>query len=56
MTRKEAIEMAQRWAKEFAPSYYKEPFQPHEWVIKAMMTAYSAGFDDGWDESTSRYR
>jgi hypothetical protein len=56
MTRKEAVELAQKIAKDFQPSYYVEPFQPHEWVIKALMEAFNKGFDDGWDESTSRYR
>lgn len=39
MTREQAIEIAQRCAKAKPPSYYSEPFQPHEWVIDAILAA-----------------
>lgn len=37
MTREQAIEIARRCAKSKPQSYYAEPFQPHEWVIDAIM-------------------
>lgn len=37
MTREQAIEIALRCAKAKPQSYYSEPFQPHEWVIDAIM-------------------
>lgn len=39
MTREEAIEIARYCAKAKPQSYYSEPFQPHEWVIDAIMMA-----------------
>ena len=39
MTRDEAIEIARAAAKANQPSYYAEPFQPHEWVVDAILTA-----------------
>lgn len=39
VTRDEAIEIAVRHAKEQAPSYYVEPFEPHEWVVRAILEA-----------------
>ncbi len=39
MTRDEAIEHARKHAKAQPESYYVEPFQPHEWVIGAIMAA-----------------
>ncbi|MDB6104120.1 MAG: hypothetical protein JWO52_4119 [Gammaproteobacteria bacterium] len=40
MTRQEAIEIARRCAKAKPQSYYSEPFEPHEWVIDAMIEAW----------------
>jgi hypothetical protein len=37
MTREEAIALAQLHAREKPESYYSEPFQPHEWVIAALI-------------------
>lgn len=39
MTRELAIEIARKCAKAKPQSYYAEPFQPHEWVIDAIMEA-----------------
>jgi hypothetical protein len=38
MTRDEAIEIARAAAKAKPQSYYAEPFEPHEWVIDAIMS------------------
>lgn len=37
MTREQAIEIARHCAKAKPQSYYSEPFQPHEWVIDAIL-------------------
>lgn len=47
MTREEAVAIAQSFAKAHPESYYAEPFQPHEWVIKAIEYAFELGQDDG---------
>jgi hypothetical protein len=39
LTRDQAIEIARRCAKAKPQSYYAEPFQPHEWVIDAILQA-----------------
>lgn len=44
MTREQAIEIARRFAKAKPQSYYSEPFQPHEWVIDAIVAAYLKGY------------
>jgi hypothetical protein len=43
MTREQAIQLARRFAKAKPQSYYSEPFQPHEWVIDAIVAAYLKG-------------
>ena len=43
MTRDQAIEIAQEAAKLLPESYYSEPFQPHEWVIEAILMAFCRG-------------
>jgi len=43
MTREQAITIAQEAAKQLPESYYQEPFQPHEWVIEAILRAYRLG-------------
>lgn len=43
MSRQQAIELARRFAKAKPQSYYSEPFQPHEWVIDAIVAAYLKG-------------
>ena len=45
MTRKQAIEIARECAKTKPESYYAEPFQPHEWVIDAIMKAEDWGYN-----------
>jgi hypothetical protein len=42
MTREKAIEIARRCVKIKPQSYYHEPFQPHEWVIDAIVAAAAA--------------
>lgn len=53
MNREQAIEIAREYAKAKPESYYAEPFQPHEWVIDAITSAYELGFligsDAGYD-------
>lgn len=39
MNREQAIELAREHAKAKPQSYYAEPFQPHEWVIDAILDA-----------------
>jgi hypothetical protein len=39
MTYEEAVELARKHAKANPQSYYAEPFQPHEWVISAILEA-----------------
>lgn len=37
MTREQAIEIARAAAKARRPSYYAEPFEPHAWVVDAIL-------------------
>lgn len=37
LTREDAIEIARRCAKAKPQSYYAEPFEPHEWVVDAIL-------------------
>lgn len=39
MSRDEAIDIACEYADLFKPSYYEEPFQPHEWAVQAILAA-----------------
>lgn len=39
MTRQQAVEIARRCAKAKSPIYYAEPFEPHEWVVDAILEA-----------------
>lgn len=39
MSREEAIDIAKEYAGLFRPSYYAEPFEPHEWVVQAILAA-----------------
>lgn len=39
MTRDEAVEIARAAAAAKPPSYYAEPFAPHEWVVDAVLAA-----------------
>lgn len=41
ITREQAIEIARRCAKAKPQSYYAEPFDPHEWVLDAILRATS---------------
>jgi hypothetical protein len=41
MNREQAIALARECAKARPQSYYAEPFEPHEWVIDAIMRATS---------------
>lgn len=47
MTRERAIEIARSAAKAKPQSYYEEPFEPHEWVVDAILSAASEGYRDG---------
>jgi hypothetical protein len=39
MQREEAIAIAQAAAKANPPSYYSDPFEPHAWVVDAVLAA-----------------
>jgi hypothetical protein len=39
LTRAGAIEIARKWAAYQKPSYYTEPFEPHDWVVTAIIDA-----------------
>lgn len=39
MNREQAIEIARACAKAKPQSYYAEPFEPHEWVVDAILQA-----------------
>jgi hypothetical protein len=45
MNREQAIELARKHAKAKPQSYYAEPFQPHEWVVDAILEASSEASD-----------
>jgi hypothetical protein len=52
VTRAQAIKLAQEAAAgDHRPSYNPEPatFEPHEWVVDAVLAAYRRGFVDGVD-------
>lgn len=42
LTREQAIEIARESARARPPSYYSEPFTPHDWVVDAVMRAANA--------------
>jgi hypothetical protein len=52
MDRLEAVALARTNAILFGRehSYVSSTFEPHEWVVKAIMSAYSEGKNDGYDE------
>lgn len=51
MDRQDAIEYAKEAAAKHPESYTNTAdFQPHEWVIQAIMKAGSEGFSNGFDE------
>ena len=54
MTYDEATAIAIELAAEYKPSYFTniEDFEPHEWVIAAILRAYEKGFDDGVIDAT----
>lgn len=41
MTREQAKEIAREAIRRKPQSYYVEPFEPHEWVVDAILEAYS---------------
>lgn len=41
-----ARQIAKRAARANPPSYYTEDFEPHEWVIEAVMEAYRQATED----------
>lgn len=53
MIREQAIEIARKCAKSKPQSYYAEPFQPHEWVIDAIILAASKCEEAGTQMSPS---
>lgn len=51
-----ASDIAAQFAKEEAPSYYSEPFTPHDWVVKAVEYAYQFGVNAGRNSLVSQDR
>ncbi|WQZ00945.1 hypothetical protein [Stenotrophomonas phage StenR_269] len=47
MSRDLALAIAKQYAKEHSPSYYSEPFTPHEWVVEAIEYALEMGYCKG---------
>lgn len=47
MTRQQAIELARTYARAKPEKYHAEPFEPHEWVVDAIMSAANGSKDDG---------
>jgi uncharacterized UBP type Zn finger protein len=50
VTREEAIKLARQMAKKHPENYIPwdiENFEPHEWVIQAILDAYELGYEDG---------
>lgn len=43
MNRADAVCIAQECAAKKPESYYAEPFEPHEWVVDAVLAAANAG-------------
>lgn len=41
----DAIQIACNNAKQKQESYYREPFQPHDWVVEAIKEAYLYGWN-----------
>lgn len=46
MDRKQATELAREYAKRKPEAYYSEPFEPHEWVVDAVLAAHAAGLGE----------
>lgn len=53
MNEKEARELAVEFAKMYRPTYYTEPFTPHEWVVQAIMESFRKGHRIGYDDRAS---
>ena len=53
MEQNEAIALAKEFAENYSPSYFTtaEDFQPHAWVVAAILAAYGQGFDKGYSEA-----
>lgn len=50
MTREQAKEIAREAIRRKPQSYYVEPFEPHEWVVDAILEAYArARFELSYD-------
>ncbi len=49
LSREDARDIAIRAARDAKPrpSYFVEPFEPHEWVIDAIVKSHARGYNDG---------
>jgi len=56
ITRRRAVEIAIEAARKARPSYYAEPFTPHEWVIDAILTAGDESRDKTIDHCVKQLR
>lgn len=60
--REKARQLAIKHASAAKPSYYAEPFEPHEWVVAAIMEALNPNGFDGreffrlFDTATGKYK
>lgn len=52
MEQSEAIALAKELAENYSPSYFttKEDFEPHAWVVAAILAAFGKGYDVGYNE------
>lgn len=52
MEQSDAIELAKEFAEFYGPSYFtnKEDFEPHVWVVAAILAAFVKGYDTGYNE------
>lgn len=50
ITTTQAKEIAIKWAELHRPSYYSEPFEPHPWVIDALLEAFVKGYGHAVEE------
>jgi hypothetical protein len=49
----EAIQLAKEFAENYNPPYFTtiEDFQPHPWIVAAIIAAHGKGYDKGYDDA-----
>lgn len=52
MEHADAVELAKKFAEIHEPSYFTtlEDFEPHDWVVAAILAAYDKGWDGGYTD------